>query len=180
MKRLHARLFLLALCCLTLCCAVSLPGCAESSASVDGLHSGAAAGRFILAEEPSDVQCVIDVREQMPVEGEVAVLGRIGGVKNPWTAGEASFIISDPSLITVDDDDHECGDNCPFCAKKRAEQVSAMAFVQIVDDNGKVVRVDAQKLLGLKAEQMIVAHGAASLNRAGHLVIAARAIYVRE
>lgn len=153
-------------------------GCAESSAAGDAADIDGS--KFMLAEEPADVMCVMDVREQMPIAGEVSVLGRIGGIQNPWTTGEASFVMSDPSLIAVAEDDHECGDNCPYCKEKKKEQISSMAFVQIVDEDGHVVPLDAQKLLPLSADQMVVVRGKVGLNRGGHLVIAARGIYVRQ
>ena len=154
-------------------------GCTESSASVDG--EGEINGtRFILAEEPVGVMCVGDVRDLLPTSEPIAILGRIGGIENPWTEGEASFVISDPALISLAEDDHECGDNCPYCAKKQSEQMQSMAFVQFVDDNGHVLRTDARKLLGVAEDQMIVVRGTASLNRTGHIVVAATGLYVRE
>ena len=82
--------------------------------------------------------CVCDLRDALPVADKVAVLGRIGGIENPWTEGEASFVMSDPSLISLTEEDHECGDNCPYCAKKKQQQMDSMAFVQIVGPEGRL------------------------------------------
>jgi len=159
-------------------------GCLESSTARDRAHTDAEAepdgGKFLLVEEPGGVMCVSNVRDALPSDQDVAVLGRIGGIDDPWTPGEASFVMSDPALISLGEDDHECGDDCPYCAKKQKEQMKSMAFVQIVDEEGRVLRTDARKLLGIQEDQMIVVRGRASLNRSGHIVIAATGLYVRE
>ena len=145
----------------------------QTEANLDG-------STFILSAEPDGVMCVCDVRSALPSDEPIAILGRIGGMENPWTEGEASFVMSDPSLISLAEDDHECGDNCPYCAKKKKEQMHSMAFVQFVDDEGNVIRTDARKLLGVTDDQMIIVHGTASLNRTGHIVVAAKGLYIRE
>ena len=155
-------------------------GCAESSAAIDSSDAIVDGSSFVLANEPDGVMCVCDVRDQLPSDEPIAILGRIGGMENPWTEGEASFVMSDPSLISVGEEDHECGDNCPYCAKKKKEQMQSMAFVQFVDDQGHVVRTDARKLLGVTDDQMIIVYGQASLNRTGHIVVAAKGLYIRE
>lgn len=163
---------------------LAIAGCGESSssASVELQQGGGHAvdgSRYRLDQEPDDVLCVLDVREQISAGGEVAVLGRVGGMKNPFTNGEASFVITDPS-VAVAGDDHECGDNCPYCAKKKKDQISSMAFVRIVDENGQVVPADVRQLLGVEQDQMVVVRGQAKVNRAGHLVISASGVHVRQ
>ena len=155
-------------------------GCSESSAAIDASDVSMDGSRFVLTQEPEGVMCVCDVRDTLPSHKPIAILGRIGGLENPWTEGEASFVMSDPSLISLAEDDHECGDNCPYCAKKQKEQMHSMAFVQFVDEEGHVVRTDARKLLGVSEDQMIIVHGMASLNRTGHIVVAAKGLYIRE
>ena len=155
-------------------------GCAETSAAIDESAEGIDGSRFVMTEEPAGVMCVCDVRDVLPSDEPIAILGRIGGLENPWTEGEASFVMSDPSVISLAEDDHECGDNCPYCAKKQKEQMQSMAFVQFVDDAGHVIRTDARKLLGLSEDQMIIVYGKASLNRTGHIVVAANGLYIRE
>ena len=175
MKKLELPSLLVLIACLSFC-----SGCAESSASIDSAASDVDGGNFLLVDEPDGVMCVCDVRDALPSDETIAILGRIGGIDNPWTEGEASFVISDPSLISLAEDDHECGDNCPYCAKKKSEQMQSMAFVQFVDEQGHVIRADARKLLGVAADQMIVVQGTASLNRTGHIVVAATGLYIRE
>ena len=166
--------------CLSACLLMTAPlcGCAESTAAVE--EESIDGTQFLLAEEPGDVMCVCAVRDILPNEQPVAILGRIGGIENPWTEGEASFVMSDPSLELISDGDHQCGDNCPYCAKKQSDRLNSMAFVQIVDDQGHVIRTDARRLLGVAEDQMVVILGRVSLNRTGHMVVAANGLYVRE
>lgn len=157
----------------------ALGGCAKLSSAVDA-QGAREADHYRLSQEPGDAVSVCDLRGALPTDAEVTVLGRIGGIENPWTEGEASFVISDPTFVSAIDTKHECGDECPYCAKESQAQLDSMAFVQMVDEQGRVVRTDARELLGVAEDQVIVVRGTASLNRGGHIVIAARGLYVRE
>ena len=94
----------------------------------------AARAQFLLAEEPADAQGVLDLRDA-GTTGDVVVVGRVGGVSQPWSKGQALFIISDPTAFG--DDEHVCTDDgCPFCANKKQAENEAIAVVQFVDAQG--------------------------------------------
>ena len=88
--------------------------------------------------------------------GDVVILGR--GTE-PFGRNEATF-----SMLEIPTDDHakkpgHKPDDCPFCKKRAAN--SPIAAVSFVGTDGKVIPVDAQKLLGLAEGQDIVVRGTA-------------------
>jgi hypothetical protein len=136
-----------------------------------------ARARFLLAEEPADALGVLDVREAATT-GEVVVVGQVGGVPEPWSKGQAVFIIIDPAA--GEDDGHLCSDpGCPFCANKKQAENEAIAVVQFVDDRGKVLPLDARELFGLEVQQTVVVRGRANVDELGSLILSANGLYIR-
>lgn len=137
--------------------------------------------RYLLAEEPADPVGVLELREDLLADREVVVLGKIGGVENPWTAGRASFIIADPALAAAADEHdhgHKCSEDCPFCSK-RTKSTDALALVELVDEQGRPVPIDARELLGVATDQVVVVRGRARVDKLGCLVVSASGCYIR-
>jgi len=133
--------------------------------------------RLVLSSEPKDILGILEVREAGVPEGEFALLGRIGGVAQPWSPGEAAFIMSDPVVEVAND--HVCSGDCAFCKKKKEKQPDPWAIVQFADETGNVLPIDARKLLDVEESQTVVVHGHASVDSIGNLVMSARGIYIR-
>jgi hypothetical protein len=134
--------------------------------------------RFLLAEEPGEVIGILDYRDAPPEKAEVALLGRIGGTKQTWSASSAEFVMSDPTH-EPDTTGHVCtNDNCPFCKGKQPPS-QAHAIVMLTDDAGRVPAVDARRLLPLAEGQLVVVRGQAEVNPIGQLVVKARGVYLR-
>ena len=124
---------------------------------------------------------------------EVIVVGKIGGVPNPWkdaqpdypwTKNQAKFVLADAAAAAEveahgshhhDDPDHEC----PFCAS--AADSDAVAVIRFFDESGKVISIDARKLFEVKEDATVVVKGTARLvgSKEGLLMIDADGIYVR-
>jgi hypothetical protein len=134
--------------------------------------------RLLLAEEPEGVLPVLAVRDVLAQQSEVVVVGRIGGMANPWDEGRASFVITDPSVDAAEG--HECTDaGCAFCKHKNETASDALAVVQFVDPAGNVLPIDARQLFDVAADQMVVVRGRAKVDALGHLVLAADGLYIR-
>jgi hypothetical protein len=132
--------------------------------------------QLILKEEPSGALGILDARETIASPAEVTLVGRIGGTDSPWTLGQASFVMADPSVAS---DSHEhCGDDCPFC-KHKSDGQDALALVQFHDQHGNVLPVDARELFELQDQDTVVVQGRAQINELGLMVVAAKGIYVR-
>ena len=58
--------------------------------------------------------------------------------------------------------------------------MDASAFVQVVDQSGTVVAVDARKLLALQEGQLVVVQGTGMIDELGNLVVNASGVYSRQ
>ena len=163
---------------------VFLVGC-NSAKPVDPKVVQELRGKYMLAEEPADPEGVLDLRETLKQPQDVVLIAQVGGVPDPWTKGKASFVVSDPSMASVEDDgqDHKSPGHdpatCPFCSRK-LDATKGLALVQFVDDKGQVVAVDARDLFGISPQQLVVVRGRAEQDSTGNLVVSASGLFVRK
>lgn len=166
-----SRIFALAMLAALFCCA----GCNCSSSGVD---VSAQRSRLLLSEEPPEALGVLDLQESLTSEEQnVVVVGRIGGGQPVFEPHHALFTIVDPSTAPSHHHEDGCEENCPFCSKAAEEHT--VAYVHCVDNNGEMLRVAANQLLGIKAGQTVVILGRARADEAGNLIIRAAGVYVR-
>lgn len=131
-------------------------GAAVSRAEVD---VAAVRGSVLLAEEPAGAVSIADAKAKLgPTPQPVVVAGRIGGKgTSPFGKDEATF-----SMLEIPADDHAAkpghkADDCPFCKKRTAN--SPIAAVSFAGADGRVIALDAQKLLGVAEGQDVVVRG---------------------
>ena len=153
-------------------------GCGASSAESSAIGSDSMAKidgeKYLLSEEPEGAIGVIRARQKASNNDELVVVGRIGGGVAPWIDGRAAFVLVDPSSgLTADD---ACDEQCNCHAEELAD---ATTVVKVVDAQGRVLAVDARKLLGLKELEMVVVKGRAQRDQAGNLSLLASGIYIR-
>jgi hypothetical protein len=134
---------------------------------------------YLLATEPQDAADVIPLRKQAQNQQEVAVVGRIGGRKNPWIKGVAAFMLVDRSLVPCNENR---GENCPtpwdYCCSPNLAK--SMVLVMLVDESGRVVRQDARELLGVKELDTIVVQGKAKRDKSGNVSVMASKVHVKD
>lgn len=161
---------------------LTLAGCGDSTTpehvsvtpvSLDG-------SKYVLADEPDGAIGVIEARKSAKNGEPIVIVGRIGGATNPWIDGRAAFMLLDASMTLVADgaesaEGEICMDEC--CA---AERTGSTTLVKVVDDGGKVLAVDARKLLGVAANDMVVVRGNVSKDDAGNFVVLADSVHVRQ
>jgi hypothetical protein len=196
-------------------------GCSKKGTDEPNLSAERA--RLVLSEEPDSAVGVREIRAQLikteatevssdgeptpaPASSstaEVTLIGRIGGVEDPWDKGRAAFMITDIDLEENageghDDDAHDAhdhdahdhdahdhkghnhapGEHCPFCDRAKND-TEKLAIVQFVSDDGEVLPHDARKLFGLTRNQTVVVRGKAILDEAGVLTVSADKIFVK-
>lgn len=153
--------------------------------------------RLRLAELPKERQEVLVVQQQLvadkkrpdaPKSRSVVLVGRIGGMPNvwpdshpdfPWYGGQASFFLVD-SKIAAQFASHakaHGGEDCAFCRQLAERNAHAIAVVNLVDPQGKIIKIDARELLGLKEGQTVVIRGRARLLAGTMLVVDADGVY---
>lgn len=158
-------------------------GCQRNTSAVDSQRLAQARGQFVLADEPAGVEGVLDVQESYDAPRKVVLVGQIGGVDNPWTSGQASFVMADPVMLAeADDGEHICDDSgCKFCVRKAVDKLKeGLALVRFIDEDGQVVPIDARQLFDLEENQTVVVRGRAEIDVLGCLVVLADGLYVRQ
>lgn len=153
---------------------------ATAAAEVD---VAAVRGGVLLAAEPEGAMSIADAKAKLTATPQpVVVAGRIGGRgTSPFGKNEATF-----SMLDIPADDHAAKpghkpDDCPFCKKRAAN--SPIAAVSFAGPDGKVIPLDAQKLLGVAEGQDVVVKGTGFFDpKLGIPVIQVNAsgIYVRK
>jgi hypothetical protein len=168
---------------IVLLCCIALPGCGSSSSADTGSGMATAvsidAAKYVLADEPDGAVGVIAAREAAKNGEPIIVVGRIGGSTNPWVEGRAAFMLLDASVVVVANGAQSaagevCMDDC--CAITRA---ASTTLVKVVDDRGSVLPLDARKLFGIAANDMVVVQGKVSKDDSGNFVILADGVHVR-
>jgi hypothetical protein len=197
---------------------VLLAGCSQQP-GIDAKTLASHRMRLMLEEEPDEVVTVSDVRasidaaaealhgahdEESEHEGhdhtahleevepiDVALVGQIGGLANPWPETQpdypfsdlrAQFFLADPGTVAEVAESghvHAEGEECAFCAAHAADNSHMIAMVRIVDAQGEVVPIGASELLNLKAGDMVIARGKARIVAGDMLVVDATGIYIR-
>jgi len=138
-----------------------------------------AASPYRLSSEPADARGVAEVRTSGKEDGMVVVVGRIGGDAKPWVDGMAAFLLTDTSLTPCN---ARPGDACPTpwdycCDLDRLKDSKVM--VKLVDKQGRVVKSDVRKLLGVKELDTVVIQGRVKRDDTGNVTILADGVYVR-
>lgn len=123
---------------------------------------------------------------------EVAMVGQIGGLANPWeetqpefpfAQSQAIFFLADPQAIAEHEAEghvHAPGEECSFCAAHAEENSELLAMVRFVDEQGQVLPIDARQLLNLNGNDMVVVQGEAQVLEGGMMIINATGIFVRK
>ncbi len=202
--------------CLALAATLFVAGCnAPSAGKTDPQVLAEYRQQLLLSEEPAGAMSVLDLRENLlqeasqaseaggtseaaesrpPVPESVVVVGRVGGVPNPWrdgqpdfpwVPGEAHFFVADAAAaaeIEAQGHDHGGEDHadCPFCAK--AAKSDVLCAVRFVDDHQQPIPIDARELFELSGDEMVVIKGTPTVLGSGDdalLIVDAASLYVR-
>jgi hypothetical protein len=139
------------------------------------------------AESGTEAQPLEPVHKEL----EVVLLGTVGGIPNPsaqsqpefpFIRGKAMFVLADPEVVDEIGEhghQHAPGEECAFCASHAADLSDALAVVQLKDDHGRVVSVDARELFDLKEKDAVVVKGVARISAGDTLTVDATGVYVR-
>jgi hypothetical protein len=135
--------------------------------------------KYMLMEEPEEALGIIEARESASDGDPLVVVGRIGGTTSPWVEGRAAFTLLDASILLVAEG-AECGEG-ELCSGDccAAERAHATMLVKITDLGGRVLAVDARRLLGLAENDMVVVRGKASKDDSGNVALIADGVFVR-
>jgi hypothetical protein len=129
--------------------------------------------------------------EHSDKELDVVLVGLVGGVPNPFAETQpdfpfakrqAMFFVADPEAVAELEEhghQHAPGEECAFCLANAADGVQLIAAVQLIDEKGKVLPVDARELFDLADKETVVVAGKAKLVAGDILTVQATGLYVR-
>lgn len=133
---------------------------------------------YFVAAEPASAKPIMELKKGSKVGDDVVMRGRIAGRRDPFTAGRASFMMTDLSLAVCEDG---CSTPWDHCCDDRKDIAAAAATVQIVDDKGEVIKGDAKGVHGLAPNaELVVVGKVKSMDEAGNLVVDAKQVYVKK
>jgi len=90
----------------------------------------------------------------------VIFAARIAGRADPFVAGRAMMIVSDPRLLPCNErDDDQCATPADLCCESRETLLTNTATVQLVDANGRPLPIALNGVEGLAALDHVVIEG---------------------
>ena len=137
------------------------------------------AGLFVEEDLPAG-RSVGELKADANATGEVVVHGRIGGRVEPFVNGAAVFLLADANMATCNESHEEaCPTPWDYCCEPRDSLMGNVATIQIVDANGKPLRLDLAGQHGLSPLAELTIVGDVAQRDGGALVINARKIHVK-
>lgn len=134
-----------------------------------------------------------DHEHVFPTEAkEVAMVGQIGGLANPWeetqpefpfSSNFAVFFLADPQAVAENAEAghvHAPGEECAFCAAHAEENSEQFAMIRLLDDKGKPLPIDVREMFDITDNDTVVVKGSAQIVEGGMLVVKATGIYIRK
>ena len=164
---------------LTVCALlIASVGCSDSGEENGNAGSNEPTGKqYLASSEPADSTPVAEARKNVKDGDEVALIGHIGGSKEPFIDGLAAFTIVDP-VVPYCQPEEGCPTPWDYCCTQ--DQVKeSIATIKIVDTKGSPVAEDARKLLGVKELSLVVVQGTAKRDEQGNLSLLANKVFVK-
>ncbi|WP_149753003.1 hypothetical protein [Rubripirellula obstinata] len=117
-------------------------------------------------QTPTDIKETADLPpDQIPPDEPVVIAGRIdAGDFEPFSKGEATFVMSQLPDEGHGEDDPDHADNCPFC--KRTLQNAPKVLVRFQGSDGEIIPTGADELFGLAKDDVVVVKGDATFDSA--------------
>jgi hypothetical protein len=168
--------------------AVALTGCGDSPGAQKSTElkkesapatSAALPAGLLLSEAPGGAKDVSATKKEAKEGDEVVIRGQVGGREEVFTAGRAAFLIADMKLPACS---KRKGDKCAtpwdFCCETPETRTANTATIQIVDDQGKVLKSDVRGASGIDHLSVLVIKGKVAKREEQNLVINATGIFV--
>ena len=161
---------------LVACTLIGVVGCSGSNSTSNGPSPAAAS--FLVNEEPAGAIGVGEARKSSMGDGEIVVVGRIGGSEKPFIDGMAAFTIVDPKVAPCAPEEG-CPTPWDYCCGQNDVKEN-IATIKLTDAAGKPLAQDARALLGVKELATVVVRGTAKRSEDGNLSVVAKQVYVRK
>ena len=111
---------------------------------------------FITNKDLGIASSILDTKKNKLTNKTILLSGYIGGRREPFTKGRASFVVIDNSIKKCDEIK---GDNCPTpwdaCCEDRRTILSSTLTVQIIDENSSLLKGTLKDVDGLQPGKRI-------------------------
>lgn len=143
-----------------LAAALFAPACKDQSAPSASATSASPLDAFYVAEAPGNVRQISEVFAD-PVPGkEVVLAGEIMGRKHPFVEGRATVMLGDPTKVTpCNRHNNDCSTPWDNCCTDSELLKKAVATIQFVDSEGKVIKGDLKGYKGIKEQSYLTVKG---------------------
>lgn len=120
-----------------------------------------------------------EAKKSVKVGDTITLAGRVGGSKSPFVAGRSMLTLMGDALPACSDnpDDH-CKMPWDYCCETKADIVKHSATVQVVDERGKVLRIDLKGQNGITELSDLTVVGKVAQVGDKVLVVNATGIYI--
>jgi len=156
---------------------VMVTGAVHAEKSAPGKRQGPVSlpSDLFVSAAPADPLEVGHARKASEEGKPIVIRGRIGGMVEPFAAKYAIFVLSDLQLPP-------CTDGCPtawdYCCTPRETIMANVATIQVVDADGRPLKVPVKGVNGLKAMSEVIVSGTVAKRNENFLVVNARNIFV--
>ena len=135
-----------------------------------------------VSEKPKDAKSVADAKKSAKKGDTVVIEAKIGGRDEPFVKNRAIFMVADRSLKSCDEIP---GDTCPkpwdYCCETPESKKANMMTLQVVDKDGKPLKVGAQGVEGLEPLALVVFEGTvAEVDDKGNFVVRVTKMFVEK
>jgi len=168
------------------CCSLTLISCQEKSApeasEAEAEMTESSVEMVILKSSPENAKSIAEARTS-PTPGEsITIMGKVIGSKTPFVEGRAMVLLGDPEkLISCDlNPSDSCHTPWDVCCDDHDDIKNFTATIQVLDENGKLLKQGLKGVHGIKELSHLVITGTvAEGSNADNLLINATGIYVQ-
>jgi len=115
---------------------------------------------FITNKDLGSALSILETKKETLANKSIILSGYIGGRREPFTKGRASFIVIDNSIKKCDE---KKGDNCPTpwdaCCLDRRKLLQTILTVQVLDKNSSLLKGSLKGVGGLLPGKKIKVNG---------------------
>lgn len=152
----------------------------ETSTASENSDSSAL-NSYLVKESHSEVKQISELFAKPDPGTEVVVGGEVMGSMNPFIDGRAMVVLGDPTKLTPCN--RRPGDTCQtpwdVCCDLSETIKSSIATIQLVDDEGKIIKSGLKGVEGIQELSYLTVSGTiAEGSNAENLLINAKEIYV--
>ena len=174
---------------LILVSALTLLGCGQEEGQTPNTNGSATAAQtdkmkpatlpegFLLPQAPNDAIPISQARASAKPGADIAITGYIGGRAEPFSEGRAIFLVADSENAPACED--ECGTPWDACCTPTETIAANSATIQILDGDGKILRLGMKGHNGLVPGAAVTVVGKAREANDAVLIVDASGIAVR-